>query len=174
MDSKRLSQRTVQPGHDRTFVRSETNFIKAATECLDPTKYAVEPKPRELLRIFGDGLGRDLGVEPEAAITSLATGRKFFVEVKKQGDQGNADERACKHHTVQFYKTLATIYPDYGYHPFVTILCESLATNRRYTLKAKYYFEPDNYFLWANYDLDALCEYLHGRCRAWLDVAPRP
>jgi hypothetical protein len=167
MDSRKLSARAKQPGHDRTFVLSETNFIDAARAGLEPSKYLVEDHPRELVGIFKDAAG-SLGVVPEAAITSLSTGRKLFVEVKKQGPAGNADERACKHHTVQFCKTLHAIY-GYDYHPFVTVLCENLATDRRYTLKAQYLFEPDNYFLWVNYDLEALRGYLTGRCSAWLD-----
>lgn len=170
MDSGKLSARTKQPGHDRTFVTSEANFIAAASRCLDPALYDVVDHPRELADLFADTEteARALGVIPEAAIISLRTGRRFFVEVKKQGEIGNADERACKHHTVQFYKTLHARY-GYDYHPFVTVMCESLATNRRYTLKAGYLFEPDNYFLWVGYDLDLLSGYLKERCKAWLD-----
>lgn len=170
MDSRRLSERAIQPGHDRTFVTSESNFISVAVDCLDPAKYLVQDKPRDLLRIFADGSGRELGVAPEASITSRVTGRKFFVEVKKQGPVGNADERACKHHTVQFYRTLRAIYPDYRYHPFVTIFCEELAKLRRYTLKATYYFEPENYFLWVDYERESLCRFLRARCAAWIDA----
>lgn len=170
MDGEKLSARARQPGHDRTFAVSETNFIAAAHRCLDPQRYTVVDHPRELAAIFAD-VARPLGVVPEASITSLSTGRKLFVEVKKQGPAGNADERACKHHTVQFYKTLRAAY-GYDYHPYVTVFCESLATMRRYTLKAQYLFEPDQYFLWVDYDLDALCTYLRARCATWLDPEP--
>jgi len=168
MDSRKLSERLRQPGHDQTFRESEANFIKAATDCLDPTQYAVVDKPRDLLQIFTCETGRDLGIAPEASITSLATGRKFYVEVKKQGPAGNADERACKHHTVQFYKTMHDIF-GYDYHPYVTIFCESLATLSRYTSKAPYLFEADHYLLWVDYDLELLALFLHERCSAWLD-----
>lgn len=57
----------------------------------------------------------------------------------------------------------------YDYHPFVTIFCESLATLPRYTRKAEYLFEPGQYFNWIDYDLDALCAFLHSRCEEWLD-----
>jgi hypothetical protein len=167
MDSERLSARVRQPGHDRTFVESESNFIAAARGCLDPDRYAVEDKPKDLRKIFEDAQGA-LGVEPEASITSIATKRKFFIEVKKQGPAGNADERACKHHTVQFYKTLHDIY-GYDYHPYVTVFCESLAELRRYTLKAQYLFEPNHYFLWTGYNHDTLCAFLRARCTEWLD-----
>jgi hypothetical protein len=170
MDSARLSQRARQPGHDRSFVTSETNFVAAARACLDPTRYAVDDHPRDLAAIFPAALAsdRDLGVVPEASITSRRTGRKFFVEVKKQGPAGNAEERACKHHTVQFCKTLQAIY-GYSYHPFVTVFCESLATLPRYTRKAEFLFEPDQYLNWVDYDPQLLCDYLWARCAAWLD-----
>ena len=65
-------------------------------------------------------------------------------------------------------KTLRAMF-GYPYHPFVTILCESLATSERYTIKSKYFFEPYNYFNWVGYDLELLRKYLTGRCREWLD-----
>ena len=102
MDSKKLSARTKQPGHDRTFTASETNFSTALRSFLDPKLYQVIDKPRDLARIFPREGGDGLGVHPEASITSVRTGKKLFFEVKKQGPNGNADERACKHHTVQF------------------------------------------------------------------------
>ena len=168
MDSEKLSAREKQPGHDQTFRVSEGNFIEVARRALDPDVYVVSDRPQALLQIFEtDGDARNLGVRPEASITHRSTGRKLFVEVKKQGDRGNAEERAMKHHTVQFYKTLKDAF-GYGYHPFVTIFCESLATNPRYTAKFKYLIEPDHYFLWVGYDETALADYLRSRCSEWL------
>ncbi len=164
MNSELLSARAIQPGDDRTFEESESQFILATKACLPADRYRVEAKPSELRDLFGERSG----VVPEASITSLATGRKFFVEVKKQGAAGNAEERACKHHTVQFYKCLHERF-GYAYHPYVTIFCESLATNPRYTRKVIYLYEPDQYLLWVDYDRDILKNYLVGRCAAWLD-----
>jgi hypothetical protein len=168
MDRQKLSARARQPGHDRTFEVSETNFIDTARECLDPKKYEIVFQPRDLRAIFTDPVARSLGLRPEAKIENRATGRKFFVEVKKQAAGGNAEERSYKHHTVQFYKTLHDAY-DYDYHPYVTIWCEELATLRKYTQKVPYLIEPDQYFLWVDYDRDALCAYIQARCRAWID-----
>jgi hypothetical protein len=169
MDSEKLSRRTKQPGHDQTFRASEANFMEVARRCLDPSRYRVEEQPRDLAHIFDDQSGESvLGVQPEAVVESLTTKRRFFVEVKKQGPRGNAEERACKHHTVRFVQHLHDLY-GYDYHPYVTVFCENLATDRRYTLKFRYLFEPDNYFLWVGYDLDNLKNYLEGRCQAWLD-----
>ena len=167
MNSKKLAKREIQPGHDRTFRISETNFITSASKVLDQRIYKIVDHPLDLSEIFKDTEG-SLGVIPEASIENLQTGRKFFVEVKKQGPNGNAEERACKHHTAQFYKLMKDIF-NYSFHPFVTVCCENLASDRRYTLKAKYLFEPDNYFLWSNYDEDLLEKYLRARCREWLE-----
>ena len=167
MNSRRLSERKRQPGHDRTFVESEENVIAVARKVLDPAKYTVDDHPDELRHIFTDSKG-SLGIVPEASITNLHTKRKFFVEVKKQKKGGNAEERACKHHTVTFSKFLKEKY-SYNFHPFVTIFCDELATMRRYTLKVPYFFEPDNYLLWENYDEDLITDYLRQRCAAWID-----
>ena len=74
--------------------------MEALHKILDPGEFSIEDHPRDLAKIIS---GR-FGVVPEASITFLGTGRKMYFEVKKQGLQGNADERAAKHHTVQFYK----------------------------------------------------------------------
>jgi hypothetical protein len=97
MDSAKLSARAKQPGHDQTFRVSEANFVLAAQRCLDPNVYDVVPRPKDLGALFpSNGKGRDWGVQPEAAIVRRDNGRRFFVEVKKQGPIGNAEERACK------------------------------------------------------------------------------
>jgi hypothetical protein len=168
MDSERLSARARQPGHDQTFRVSEGNFLQAARGCLDPEKYEVEYQPRVLRDIFATVDETALGVRPDFMIKSRQTGRMLFVEVKKQGRGGNAEERSFKHHTVQFCKTLRDRL-GYDFHPWVTVWCESLATDPRYTRKAKYLFEEDHYFLWVDYDPASLCSWLRARCEEWLD-----
>ncbi|HWM33175.1 MAG TPA: hypothetical protein VNR36_02935 [Pseudolysinimonas sp.] len=164
MDSRRLSQRAIQPGHDRTFRASEQNFIAALETLLRPSgQWDIVDHPRDLERIFGNRYG----VVPEAKITYLPTGRYMYFEVKKQGPQGNAEERAAKHHTVQFYKTLAEV-TGFDYHPFVTVMCESLSTLDRYTIKHPYYFEEGHYFNWVDYDLDSLAAFIDEIASRWL------
>jgi hypothetical protein len=159
MDSARLSARIRQPGHDRTFLVSEQNFVRALRLILPPD-YDVVDHPRDLLRIFpSEGAARDLGISPEASIRDRHTGRVMYFEVKKQGDAGNAEERAMKHHTVQFYKTLAA-FTGMPYHAYVTVFCDSLATNPRYTTKFQYLIEPGHYFLWADYRIELLRQFI--------------
>jgi hypothetical protein len=163
MDSRRLSQRAIQPGHDQTFRASEQNFIAALEGLLPSAEWEIVDHPRDLERIFGNRYG----VVPEAKITYLPTGRYMYFEVKKQGERGNAEERAAKHHTVQFYKTLAEV-TGLGYHPFVTVMCESLSTLDRYTIKHPYYFEEGHYFNWVDYDLEALAAFIDEIAIRWL------
>jgi len=163
MNSEKLSARQTQPGHDRTFVTSETNFVNALHEILPADKYKIDDHPNELRKM----LGGQYGVVPEASIEYRPTGRKMYFEVKKQGPAGNADERACKHHTVQFYKTLSA-HTGYDYHAFCTVMCESLATLERYTVKHPYFFEDGHYFLWADYDLELLRGFIEDVCKKFL------
>ncbi|OQB95225.1 MAG: hypothetical protein BWX84_00006 [Verrucomicrobia bacterium ADurb.Bin118] len=163
MDSKKLSARLKQPGHDRTFRASETNFVKALGMLLPKDEWIIRDHPGDLRQLIS---GR-YGVVPEASIEYRPTGRKVYFEVKKQGPAGNADERACKHHTVQFYAVMRA-HTGYSYHPFVTIMCDSLATDERYTTKHPAYFEPDQYFCWVDYDLDALSAFIEKLRQQWL------
>jgi|GEM_PF-1322466 len=151
MNSAKLSARTRQPGHDVTFRTSEANFVAALRVILLEELWDIVDHPKDLLKMIG---GR-FGIRPEASITYRPTGRRMYFEVKKQGKDGNADERACKHHTVQFYKTMHDL-TGYDYHPYVTIMTEKLATEVRYTLKHPVYFEQGHYFCWVDYDLESL------------------
>jgi len=175
VDSARLSARQRQPGHDRTFLRSERNFVDALRAILPEDRYEVTPNPRDLLRIFASEEGlRDLGIDPEASIRSRQTGRVMYFEVKKQGPAGNAYERAFKHHTVQFYKTLQ-LFTGMPYHAYCTVFCENLATDPGYTTKIKYLVEPGHYFLWVGYDLDALAGFIINEiCMKFLDAPVAP
>lgn len=167
MDSKKLSARKRQPGHDRTFENSELEFAQQLRKITDPEVYRVTDKPRDLGAIFIREGGRAYGVVPEVSIEHQVSRRKAFFEVKKQGPTGNADERACKHHTVQFYKTLKEHF-GYDYHPFFTVFCESLATDERYVVKHKYFFEETQYFCWVNYDQAALTQWVSLLCARYL------
>jgi hypothetical protein len=105
------------------------------------------------------GAGRDLGIRPEASIRNRTTGRVMYFEVKKQADKGNAEERAYKHHTVQFYKTLKA-FTRMPYHAYCTIFCERLAVNPRYTTKFRSLIEPGHYFLWADYEIEPMRRFI--------------
>jgi hypothetical protein len=160
MDSKKLSGRTRQPGHDRTFTESEINFIAALKQILPDDHFDVYDHPPELKKMFGG----KYGIIPEAAVVCRRTQRRLYFEVKKQGASGNADERACKHHTTQFQRTLRR-HLKADYHAFFTIFCDNLATDERYTTKHPYFFEEGQYFLWVDRtDLHQLRSWLLATC----------
>lgn len=167
MDASKLAARLRQPGHDRTFLQSEQDFLIAATNILHPL-YEVRRNPRDLSDIFATPGNTAYGVIPEASVTSVTTGRKFFVEVKKQGPSGNAEERAARHHTVRFYEVLREKFR-YNYHPYVLILCDRLADHPRYVNKYPFIYEPKQYFLWKDYCPNLLSQYLLERCAEWLE-----
>lgn len=166
MNSAKLSARAKQPGHDRTFRTAETNFVAALESILDPNEWEIVDQPKDLRKI----IGRKFGVQPEASIRYRRTGKVMYFEVKKQGPAGNADERAAKHHTVQFYKELHDI-TGLPYHPFITIMCESLATLERYTLKHPFFYEEDHFFCWVDYDLDLMADFIAHIADRWLMAA---
>ncbi len=165
MDAKKLSARLKQPGHDQTYRKSEGEFVRALEAIFPADEYVIKDHPSDLESMLS---GR-FGIKPEASLTYKPTGRTMYFEVKKQGPNGNADERACKHHTVQFYKSLAE-FTGYSYHAFVTIMCENLATDDRYVIKHPYYYEPDHYYLWSDYtDLEDLGLFLVGLSQKFLE-----
>jgi len=171
MDSKKLSARTKQPGHDQTYRASEERFSAVLRRLLSSQRYIIVDKPRDLADLFPKvgSPGETYGIVPEVSVTSTATGKKMYFEVKKQGPRGNADERACKHHTVAFYRTLQGRF-GYPYHPFVTIFCESLATDVRYVSKHPFYFERAQYLCWVDYDVDLLRTFLTDLFAGTIDV----
>jgi hypothetical protein len=154
-NSETLSARTYQPGHDQSFRKSEKDFIKALNMLFPEPEWLITDHPRELTRTINDRYG----IVPEASLRNLRTGKVMYFEVKKQGPIGNADERACKHHTVAFYQWINDI-TGMPYHPFVTVFTDALAILPRYTLKHPYYFEKGNYVNWQGYDLRGLAEFM--------------
>jgi hypothetical protein len=164
-----MSKKRKPPGADQTYREAEAKFFEAARGGLPKRKYDIKHHPNDLRAVFASKEdGGQLGMVPDFCITSKKTKRQLFVEIKKQKDGGNADERACRHYTIGFLALMKEKY-GYDYHPFVTIFCESLATNRRYTEKVKHLIPAEHYHLWVRYEKARLIRFLKGRCAAWLD-----
>jgi hypothetical protein len=154
-NAKKLAARLIQPGHDTSFKKTEKALFIALTMILPESDWTVEEHPRDLTKII-DG---KYGIVPDVVIRHKASGRVMYFEAKKQGDSGNADERACRHHTVAFYKLIKDTLK-LKYHPFVTVFCDALSTNPRYTVKHPAFFEEGNYLAWEKYDLVVLYDFL--------------
>ncbi|MBC6441978.1 MAG: MunI family type II restriction endonuclease [Rhodobacteraceae bacterium] len=55
-------------------------------------------KPEDLKSVYGvRTTGRAHGIEPDFMIRNPSNGRTVFIEIKRQKDEGNAHERACKY-----------------------------------------------------------------------------
>jgi len=172
VDSRRLSLRKIQPGHVRTFTKSEDAFHAVATTFQDIEGITVERQPTSLSRFYvAEGETHRFGLRPEEEILHVPSGRRLFFEVKNQGPRGNAEERAYRHHTIEFQTRLMALFR-LDYHPYFTIFTGNLATDDRYTLKFRYHIEAGHYFLWTDYTTqagwDALHEYLAGLIERYL------
>ncbi len=130
-----------------------------------PPNIGVDDRPSDLRDLF-KGSERNYGLAPEAKIFSKTNDRLFFVEVKKQGPDGNAEERGMKLFTSRLEEVLRDRY-GFPYHPYVIVFCENLATDDKYVAKLPYLLQPSSYLLWKNYDPDILQEYLLAKCREW-------
>ena len=114
------------------------------------------PKPRSLATIYGKReSGRSHGVRPDYAIRNQADGRTVFVEIKRQRDEGNAHERACKY----LAPSMLTAMREVGRQPATIvpmwwIFTEGLAQNPDYRQEISFWFrglEP-NLLLWDDLD----------------------
>lgn len=164
MDREKLAARTRQPGDDQSYRESEQSFADLLRQLLNSEVLEVREKPSDLRKMFPSNVeesARDeYGIVPEVAVTHKTTRQSLYFEVKKQEKGGNAEERACKHHTVQFKKRLSD-FTGYPFHAYVTIFCEELANYPKYLAKHPYFFEPDSYFCWKEYsDTAGLAEFL--------------
>ena len=160
-----LSNREIQPGNDRSFETSEklvTKVIKRVVDrypqitTTDKSRYKIFPEyPRGCIK-------------PENTIENVENGKVMNIEVKKQGDRGNAEERVYKLFTPKFSKVMKEFF-GVDYHPFKAIFCESLATNERYTGKFDVYLEDEDYFLWDDYENEKdLADYIDSVIQEYL------
>jgi hypothetical protein len=177
VDSFKLSQRKIQPGHIRRFIRSEDAFAEVAREFDGKDGLQVRFKPISLLGFYEDPTGeqKSLGLVPEAEICHTPSGRVLFFEVKNQGPRGNAEERAYRHHTAEFQDRLRKKFR-LSYHPYFTIFTGNLASDRRYTMKIPYHIDAEHYFLWRDFDTDqgltSLRTFLDGVIKKYLLCQP--
>lgn len=96
---ERLSEReNWQEEAGERGLTAEQAFAAIMEEHLRDTSFAGVPKPADLAGIYGTGTGgRPHGIRPDYSISNPETGRRVFVEIKRQRAAGNAHERACKY-----------------------------------------------------------------------------
>jgi hypothetical protein len=169
MDSRKLSLRRIQPGHVRTFVKSEDAFHEVAVRFDGVDGLRVTRKPRTLKRFYEDkGETHGFGLQPEEEILHEPSGRILFFEVKNQGPAGNAEERAYRHHTQVFSERIMRLF-NLDYHPYFTIFTGNLATDARYYLKFRYQILDGHYFLWKDHQSQAGWDELHAYLKSLIE-----
>jgi hypothetical protein len=162
----RLSRRAVQPGHVRTWERSERDVADWCRLLLGDA-FDVTTQPRDLADLY-QRTPRSVGLIPELKIRSRRTGHYVYVEVKRQGDRGNAEERVYKLFTPTFIRTVAE-RSGLDYHPFVAVFCDELATHPRYRVRFAAHLEAGTYLCWERRDPRLLAEFLDDLRARWLE-----
>lgn len=113
------------------------------------TEFMYVSKPRDLREIYGTSHG----IVPEAVIRNTRTERAVYVEVKRQGDRGNAHERACKYFAPGIVASTRVIanQPE-GVIPFWWIFTNGIARAPRYVEEIRHWFQgiQCNLLLWEN------------------------
>lgn len=118
------------------------------------TKYTYTRQPSDLRGIYGQHpAGGPHGVRPDSVVRNGETGRSIFVEVKRQGDRGNAHERACKYFTPGIISSTRKIAKQpKGVIPFWWIFAGGMATSARYVQEIRHWFlgVEGNLLLWQS------------------------
>lgn len=158
-----LSNREIQPGNDRSFMKSEKLFEQLVRDVFYESHFEIRTQGDTSLKRmlgFNPDTNRPQGIHPEVEILNTKNNDRVFFEVKKQRKGGNAEERACKHHTPIFRHNVRKACGTSLEIPFITIMCEALATRGRYVSKHPFFLEPEAYFLWIDYSSDDMRTFL--------------
>lgn len=127
--------------------------------------YEITPKPKTLKHIYT----KSRGIIPELSIRYIPTGNTIFIEVKRQGDEGNAHERLCKYFAPGILSRSSVIANINN--PFFFVLMDGLAKNARYDEELRIWFDADNfrdrYLLWTDTSDDT-------KLTNWFDVIIKP
>ena len=153
---------------------SERGFGEVMAELFSrPTHahYKLREKPDDLRRIYGGARGG--GVVPDFSITNEETGRKIFIEVKRQGPGGNAHERAGKYFAPGLAKEgrKKGKLPD-GVFPFFLVFADSLASDDRYQREITKWFNEElakHFLLWKDRSPELLERFFEENMRPVLD-----
>jgi len=161
-----LKKRLLQPGHDKSFWRSEHHVNEILCEFEDD-EITIIPNPKIGTRDLFSRVGRryweeqgwsqnfldkcfsgvhgnerfefDFGIEHKNIQTGCTN--TIFGEIKKQNDNGNAQERVYR--TTPLFRSFlishAGAFPKF---PCLFVFCESLANNGRYLRKFMQTLDP--------------------------------
>ncbi len=150
--------------------RSEVVFLEVMRDVVLPEfgNYLLVEKPGDMNKIYGKR-----GITPDFSIANPETGRKIFVEVKRQGPEGNAHERAGKYFAPGIVKEARRIGNlSAGEFPFFMVFTGNLATDERYRPEITKWFNKElaaHFLLWKNWDPKILRKFFAKNMRPVLD-----
>ena len=101
-------------------------------------QYHIEKNPKDFKEIYGGKYRAEI----KLAISNKDTQRKIFIEIKRQGDRGNAHERICMYlvpNMVNIGRKKGNIRKDD--FPFWILFWDGLAKGLRYREQFKIWFQ---------------------------------
>jgi hypothetical protein len=145
-----------------------------ATHLSSVDNYDFVKKPKTLRHIYKKGHG----IVPDFSITNTETNKTIWVELKRQGNSGNAHERACKYFApaiVQSAKKIGNLLDDE--FPFWLIFMDGLANNERYRREIIFWFGETHKkysLLWKDlHDYEVPIKHFNQHIEPILSKAPR-
>jgi len=176
-------------------VAAEQNFFSILEFLFEGTNYDIIDKPKEFLRVYENWplLPEDKeqiynpskpyrhGFAPDYSIENLESGKKIFVEVKRQdgwveglprsAGRGNAHERLCKYFTPGLSKILERESGIENALPFWIVFIGNITKDPCRVREITCWFDEytDHFFFWRNKNPDAICGYFIDKIAPLLD-----
>lgn len=196
MGSKELRLRANwQTESGALSVAAEQNFFTILTSLFEGSEYRIVDKPKEFARIYENwplpqeeveqiynpNKNYRHGFAPDYSIENLESGKKIFIEVKRQdgwieglprsAGRGNAHERLCKYFTPGLRKVLARESKIYESLPFWIVFIGNITRDPCRVREITCWFDEykDHFFFWRNRNPDALCEHFIDKIAPLLD-----
>ncbi|MCY4182240.1 MAG: MunI family type II restriction endonuclease [Gammaproteobacteria bacterium] len=196
MGSNELRLRENWQTHSgRLSITAEHDFYSVLSFLLEGISYRLVDKPNDFANIYEDWPLSDKdyeqiynpdkayrhGFTPDYSIENLETGKKIYVEVKRQdgwieglprsAGRGNAHERFCKYFTPGLDKILREKSGINKALPFWIVFIGNITRDPCRVREITCWFDEytDNFFFWRNNDADALCEHFIDRISPLLD-----
>ena len=147
--------------------KEETIKTNLSTYLMNNDIYKVIERPQNLAKIYNN----KWGIIPDFAIINTKTKKIAFFEVKRQGINGNAHERACKY----FAPGLQDIFREIaGFdRPIFTIYMNGLTSDPKKVIEIQtWYNDPlwqDRYLLWKTKNIQNILDYWENIVKGYLE-----
>ena len=173
----------------------ETRIYSILDYLFTDTTYRITDKPKEFSRvyegwpisieeqqqIYNPDIAYRHGFQPDLSIENTATGKKIFVEIKRQdgwveglnrsAGRGNAHERLCKYFTPGLRKILDRESKIKRGLPFWVIFAGNITRDPCRVREITCWFDVyvDHFFFWRDQHPDSLCDHFIDKITHLLD-----